>query len=465
MDRIKEFMNKKQFIFYIIGFVSVYYLINLILMFTESKVFYIDLSISIILCLVCLFSLIFNKNTNPSILLIFFYILTLGSTILYQKDYYFAFIPAAFIPIGIVLHHILYRTKIVISKLFPGLLVYGIALAIGGIASKSVDDFVANYMWYYTILILLVVALGFYSLLVLASDNEAKFIDFARFLTYLGLLFTGFVFLYLIGLSIKNGAFEIDKQMHMVGWLYSNAVAICMLATIPGAIYLIYKEENKLLYTILGYVIILGVALTLSRGGIAVLVVFALPTYIVFSTLFSDKKKKLLIYHSIFVGAAILLFGLLLLIKKDLWNTLYEVLTRINWSTGNNRAWVYESVFKIWGENKAFGIGIVGSFNWYVEAGEGNYQFAHNTLLQMLLLSGLVGAILMVIHLVDKYARLFIHPTKEKLIVCFSFLLPAIYGLIDVTYLSPLYMLLFLASYTMFNEIFSSEDPRWYIYK
>ena len=464
MERIRNISNSKNFIFYVMILSFSCFLLNFIFnVFVNAAFPYIVCIISSIYSLIAAFLFIINKNTKPALMMVFFFPFIHGNFITVDFNTLFAFIPAIFMVIAVVLHHILYKTKLKMQKLFLGLIIYMVGVAIGGIGSKSVGEFYANFKWYFIFYILIVCAIIIYVMLVISSDIEMNLHDYAILITYTGLFVCAEVIAYWaimpFVLDIPENAFFAPVQL---GWGNKNNVATQLLMFLPGPMYLHAKDEDKkIYYASIGYLFVFFIVLVFSRGACGVLA-FVLPFVLAYSIIVSKKKKQTIIIHASFLGAILIAFSLLLLINQTLFHKIWDILLDLRFNSFNGRSNIYESLFEIWGENKAFGVGLIGSFNWFVDCK--NYQFAHNSFLQMLLVSGIVGTVLFSIYILDKYFHLLKNPTKEKLMVLSTFLFPGLYGLMDVTYLNPVFMVTMLASYCMINDIFKDEDPRFYIY-
>ena len=167
----------------------------------------------------------------------------------------------------------------------------------------------------------------------------------------------------------------------------------------------------------ISYLFVAIPVMSFSRGTIIVLGLF-LPWALFLTIRYSEKKKKIILYHAIYLSSMVIIALLFFLINREIFYKIADQLLDLRVDTFNNRKFIYESIFRIWDKNKVFGVGLIGSFNWNVDFPKG-YQFAHNTFLQMLFVSGIFGLICLVIHITDKYFRVLVKPSFEKIIVFF----------------------------------------------
>ena len=465
MERIRNISNSKKFIFYVMILSFLFFLINFIFnVFLPVAFPYVVCTLSTIFCLITTVLFIINKNTKPALIMVFFFPFIHAGFITVDFNTLFSFVPAVFMVIGVVIHHIIYKTKLKMQKLFFGLILYMIGIAFGGIASKSVDTFTANFKWYFIFYILIVCALIIYVMMVISSDIEMDIRDYAIIITYVGLFVCAEVLVYwtIMPFVLENPSDAFFNNVQL-GWGNKNTIASQLLMFLPGPMYLHVKDEDKkIYYASIGYAFAFFIVMVFSRGACGVLACI-LPFVLAYSIIVSKKKKLTIIIHSVallFIGLA---FLILLLVNRDTFHRIWDLLLDLRFESFNGRSFIYENLFVVWKENKTFGVGLIGSFNWFVDCE--NYQFAHNSFLQMLFISGIFGTVLFTLYILDKYFHLLRKPTVEKLMVFSTFLFPGLYGLLDVTYLNPVFMITMLASYCMINDIFKNDDSRWYAYK
>lgn len=461
--KLKSFYESKNFIFYVLGIASISFLINF--MFNQFLIVaypYIAFTISTFYSILVFLALFLYKDTKYALTFVFFYPFMHATFMKIDFNTLMSFLPTVIMVIGVIVHHVKYNTKLKMTKLLPGAIIYFIGIAFGGIGSLSTSEFRANYIFAYTLAILFVSALIVYVMLVITSDNKATFKDFALVITYTGVYICIEVIVFWIIYLCKGNNDYFDGKVLSLGWGGPNTIGTQLLMFIPCPMYLVIKEKKKLLYMTISYLFVFIPVMSFSRGTIIVLGLF-LPFALFFTIKYSNQRKKIILYHSIYLSSMVLIALLFFLISEEIFYKIADQLLDLRVDTFNNRKFIYESLFRIWDKNKAFGVGLIASFSWNVDFPQG-YQFAHNTFLQMLFVSGIFGLICITIHITDKYLKLLVKPSFEKIMVFFMFLLPGLYGLFDVTYLNTVYLITLFASYCMFNDIFKNDDSRFYVY-
>ena len=293
-------------------------------------------------------------------------------------------------------------------------------------------------------------------MLVLSNDSKMQFADYAKTLTYAGVLICLEVVVFIV-LNVFFGELSyFDDKILQLGWGNANTIAILLLMLIPCSFYLTTKEEDnktRLYYYVLSYVMILVLIVTFSRIGILV-GIFEYFICLLFTIRYSSSKKESLIAH----GVAIVLFFLaaltIFLVKPNVFQDIVDMLSDIRPGTLNGRKIYYETFVKVYNNNKIFGVGLIGSFRFVVDP-QYPYDFCHCTIFELALVSGSFGICALLYHWIEKYGRLIIKINREKFILLLSFLFPGLYGLVDATYLVPVYMVALLSSYCMVNDIFN----------
>lgn len=357
--------------------------------------------------------------------------------------------------LGLIGRIIVYKTNKVKLHFFLPLILYAISLIIGGIGSKNVEsqNFTSNFKSIYILYVFLLALLFLLIYYILAKTSNISFYNIAYIFTMLGILIVLEELVFILNFESIDLYFN-NKQLNL-GWGTHNAVGIMLLMCLPFPIYL---AKDKKVLNIVDYLICIlftiGIFVTMSRGPFLV-ICFALPITVIVSIIISKHKLSSIIYwFLISVLATLIIYFIEIKFKF-----FSDIISKINLETGNGRYNVWKSAIEIFKENKVFGIGLFA--DWHVDTAY--YQFAHSTILQMFLTSGIIGGTLMCIHLIYKYLLLIIKPNKEKIIILLSFILPGIYGLIDVTYLMPnftitMLLIMALSESEIFNKKKKEEE-------
>lgn len=339
-----------------------------------------------------------------------------------------------------IIHQIRFKHKIKFQKFGISLLAYAIAFGIGGLFSKEMNGLFYQE-WWMTILAFIGSIFAWFIVIYFASSTEAKFSDLANYMVLLSvLLMLEFVFYALLNITTIF-QYKADTMMYL-RWGDKNTFGVVLLLAMPFCLYYVYKNIHRVVYLILYFIQFITLLLVSCKGGA---LSSAIGTAIAFIILLisNENKVKNVKYFGITLIIVLLFTTLSFLINPEMRNL----------GTLSSRGRIYKEAFEIFKSAPIFGCGYFGMLKWNVDSVFG-IQFVHNTFLQILANSGIVGLILMLYHLAVKYIRVLYRPNLEKIIMLFSFLFPEIYGMINPTYPLPTYLIPFAISIIFFeNEI------------
>ena len=445
MKKLDEIINNKLFEYIILLFSMLMFVISYVL--KDSSNFMNILTIKDILFSIFItFMLICSKNTTNAMFLLLLWPFSTFS------DPRLAFAGNIFkitILVASFIHYIIYRTRIVIGKYTLGLWIYFIGLGMGGFLSDKFGGLHADNL--YQPIELFIKCLLIYPILIIffTSTVEDDFNGFANKMVYLFLLIL-FELIVFKTRDLPNPFAYHGKDIDLK-WGNSNIVASTLLITQAFLLYKAYQYKEKMIVS-LGFVLLyllnfIFVIAIISKGAI-VAEFIGLPLFILLFFIYSKNKKLYsLCTISIILIASILCF-IFYKTNTDYINGFKE---NLNMETMHSREIIYKDAIVQWKKAPIFGIGFFGSFHWIVETG--NLQFAHNTFLEMLVISGVVGLLCLIYHIFDKYYRLIKKPSIMKFVVLLSFLIPGIYGLIDVSYCLPTFTITLI-----FEMIYSNNS-------
>ncbi len=217
-----------------------------------------------------------------------------------------------------------------------------------------------------------------------------------------------------------------------VGIREINIPAVFIAMAIPTMFYKAVGSKRPYLYILLAVVFYCFVFLTYSRGVILIAsaVAFICAIYIAIK----DKMNRKTILYA--YGYIISIFAILLavLIITGKLNELFDHYISLGLGE-NGRYDVWKASFKLFTQYPVFGIGFYAENN-HIMPSNNAFVMPHNTILQLLASSGLIGLLLSIPYFIVKY-KVLIESFKTKfgffalMVVC----IPALYGLIDQTYL------------------------------
>lgn len=227
--------------------------------------------------------------------------------------------------------------------------------------------------------------------------------------------------LYIAGMLILDGKFLEYNSNDILGVTVDRLIPrmtgtttdpnFLVLYMTPLFFYLFAKKDKRAGEKLLFLLSIVTIALTLSRGGI-ISILLTLVLYKISKALATLKItiSRNFITKSIFIigiiGTSLVLF--LTLAKTPIGNDIeHMLLKRFNLSSlqrASGRFYIWRNGFLLFRENPLLGIGVY-NFIYYNSNLFGDYHYMHNTHLEVLVESGIVGFSLYVIfHLMLLYS-------------------------------------------------------------
>ena len=239
------------------------------------------------------------------------------------------------------------------------------------------------------------------------------------------------------------------RDIYTLGWGICNEAGIMLILALPFTFYRLYKNflKKECLYDL--FVLILsmvGVLVTLSRGAY----MFALAEGCFLSLYFLWKKGYKKIFY-IALSSGILAIIAFVYIKYD-W-VLKHAIDAID---DNGRFELYEKALSIIKRNPLyflFGAGM--PFDVDIKDA---VIVCHSTLYETLACVGIVGLIVLIIHLYQKY--LFVIKNKNILnsMLLIGFIVIDIYGLIDNTYHMYYFMMILMIILAIIEKTNKEEE-------
>ena len=225
----------------------------------------------------------------------------------------------------------------------------------------------------------------------------------------------------------KGMALDSDFKEYKVrlGWAISNHVGELMAMLLPAVFYLIYKEKHGCWYYTVVIVACVAMYFTLCR--IALLCAFIIVAAGMIVNSIFHPRKRLHIILALSVLAAVLLFVLILSLNGKAGDFFYFFFEAGLSDRGRYKLWdVCMDIFK---ENPIFGA----SFSVYptLKVQAKVLSTAHNTLVQMLSGTGIVGTILYCGHRAHTVWMVLRKPTLDRLFMSACVLTALVMGLVS----------------------------------
>lgn len=217
-----------------------------------------------------------------------------------------------------------------------------------------------------------------------------------------------------------------------VGIREINIPAVFIAMAIPTMFYKAVGSKRPYLYILLAVVFYCFVFLTYSRGVILIASAVAFICAIYIAIKDKMNRKTILYTYGYIISIFAILLAVLIITGK-----LKELFDHyISLGLGENGRYdVWKASFKLFTQYPVFGIGFYAENN-HIMPSNNAFVMPHNTILQLLASSGLIGLLLSIPYFIVKY-KVLIESFKTKfgffalMVVC----IPALYGLIDQTYL------------------------------
>lgn len=404
------------------------------------------------LCVVSVFTLLFNPDTKPLIPSLIFLVFCVSiqntpTVDMEFKEIYFLqpqilvqlVTLVSVLIVLIVLRFILtaqLRRALKKSSLLGGLIALSVGLILNGLFAKE-----------YTILNLALgvafafLFLGIYVFFLSTVKWDSKSIDFFAWAMFImGILVTlQMGFLYLRNEQLRE---TFEKHYVNLGWSISNSIAYILLISMPFGFYFMKKAKFSLPYYILTFAIFLAIIFTFSRGSLVVAVPLAIAgvVYVCFS---ARDKISTISASGVVLVAAVVMF---ILYREKI----YEMLN-FYIETGfddRGRAELWEEGIKAFLTAPIFGVGQMYKF------GEmfATFTWFHNNLLQFLVTGGIIGLATYVYHRVETMFLLFKKPTLGRIFIGISVAALLINSMFDVAMSMP-HMILFYSMMLAFADL------------
>ncbi len=364
--------------------------------------------------------------------------------------------------LSVLLHLVLYRKKLHINDYTFSLLALFLCFGIGGLFSKD-PDFILDSQKNLTIIFRISILFIFLVVFVISNYTKIKFEEIAISFSLVNLLICIEI---IVEASKYIDNFEIfmSQNFYLI-WGMKNTICIPIMMTLPFVIWFIFNDSKKrIFYIILSILNIFCVFLMFSRTAF----IFFIPEFLLMLAggIFIKSKinfKKVLkgcLVGLLVVIAVVVLFSI---VYKD---EIYQMFTSGNFfrsDTFISRIEIWERVMEIYHNNQWFGIGYIGSFNFHFDVWGDAYQAVHQTIFQVLYLSGNIGLIIFMYHIYTKYTKLLYKFNFNKFTIFVSYLGAAAIGLVDITYFQTIFLLT-LIPLMIYTESIIDNDKAIYLF-
>jgi len=364
--------------------------------------------------------------------------------------------------ISLIIHLLFYKEKLKINKYTFSFLAMFLCFGCGGLFCNDANFIFDSQRWI-TILFRISAILIFFCVFFISNHTKVNFLEIAKAMSMVNLLIC---FEIIIKASSYIGAFEkfMSENFYLI-WGMKNTICIPVMMTLPFVLWFVFQNTKfKFAYIIQAILNLFSIFLMFSRTAF----IFFIPELLLvliggisykFKINFKISIKKILIGILI---VCLTLFCFYIFYKDEIYKMFTtEIFFRLN--TFFSRVTIWKRALEIYRDNQWFGIGYIGSFNFYVDVGQGAYQAVHQTIFQVLFLSGNFGLIIFMYHIYTKYSKLFYKMNFDKFIIFVSYLSAAAIGLVDLTYFQTIFLLL-LIPLMIFTESIVDDEKTIYLF-
>ena len=229
-----------------------------------------------------------------------------------------------------------------------------------------------------------------------------------------------------------------------------------LLCTFPFTYYLALKTNKikSILLYIFSFLQLLVLVISYSRGAILSAFIFYLILMMIFLFTKEYRKKtiKFICFSLLSVGVIFLIVSL---IDFEIIKNIYNNLTKVNLESLNGRIPIYQKMMSQLMKNPIFGYGLLYNFQ-----SDTIYLWGHNTFLHTAYSLGFIGLSTIIYHFVEKYLFTIKKIDIKKTVILISFLASDFYGLIDVSYFLPNFMIVLIVSLIIIDIMYKEEDVK-----
>lgn len=449
----KHLFEKSLFITMLIMWFVPFLLIYLNVAYTIVESIFLILLASII----CL-QLIFMEDSYYSLAIILFIPFIFAHPFDAYSIPISLFIAAIIAMIGMIIHLVKYKVTIKFHKLTKGFLLLALALIFGGINTNE------NYILS-QIMITLFACFGLI-FVILFFTSTIKNINFGKVCNLI-ILFSLFIQLQGFIALPFNANFDfnsINGRNVNVGWGICNNIDLILSTTIPFSLYFIFKNKvfnkNFILALIYPLVILSSIILFKSKGCIIFSsILTSICYFLVLFYFYKSNQKELFKKSFISIGIYIASFIVILAFASifvPILDNFKNTFNSFNVGTLNGRIQIYIDSFNALKGNYILGKGIFAGFN--VTIDETTFTWCHSTIIQVLYSCGIIGLLLFLFHIFEKYYYLIKNCSIEKIILLIAFMISGLYGLIDVSYFFINYMVLYIVITILCNFVYEDTS-------
>ncbi|MBR5191901.1 MAG: O-antigen ligase family protein [Clostridia bacterium] len=414
---ILDFIYTPTYIVMVALLVLFFYLVNLplimlgLMVLLASFIFIESEDLTPILPMLCMVLFIFND-------------LRIAATI----EFYIVLLPAG---VSLIYHFFKYKRKLVKGKLILPLIIYSIALALGGIFSPHISSYMTG--------LATVLALGPVILIIYIVFSQyvipPKNFDIKKYFCILIISIAFLVSLQLVTLMLEklsvlfaqNKPYSFKKILvGELGWGNVNAVACLLLFSLPAGFYLLTTSKHFTVNVIIIFLTYVFITLTHSQSVLGLSLAFLIPLiWASYNRMNKTNKKNLLVFCGLIIA---LLIICVIIFNQMIPKAIHYFKNEISNDSGRTK--LYKNAFDFFCKYPIFGIG-QGYNALGIEQLFGRNGNFHSTLFHTLATMGLFGFIAYVYYLVNRIRILVANNSTFNFMMFIAFILFEIHAMVD----------------------------------
>ena len=249
----------------------------------------------------------------------------------------------------------------------------------------------------------------------------------------LGLMSLEIAFVYILKYKIGMPLDDAWKSQIIVGSVVSNSASEFIVILLPFLFYLAYKEKRGFIYYIMAALSLIAVYFTLSRASL----LFGVPTFIIGTIFLCFKGNNKTLFRILsFSYIAIVVGALIFVYASGNYEGFFEFFITAGFSS-RNRFVIWSELFEKFKTAPIFGVG----FSTYMQTHSNIDQIfkglAHNTAIQILCSTGIVGALLFLYHMFEVVKVFVIKTNINRMMIALSVLIFLGISLVDQIFFFP----------------------------
>ncbi len=249
----------------------------------------------------------------------------------------------------------------------------------------------------------------------------------------LGLMCLEIAFVYILKYRIGIPLDDNWKSQIVVGSVVSNSASEFIVILLPFLFYLAYKEKCGYIYYIISAFSLIAVYFTLSRASL----LLGIPTFIVGTIFLCFKGQNKTLFRVLSISYLAIIIGALIFVYAS-GNSegFFEFFITAGFSS-RNRFVIWSELFEKFKTAPIFGVGFSTYMQTHSDIDQIFKGLAHNTAIQILCSTGIVGALLFLYHMFEVVKVFVVKANINRMVIALSVLIFLGISLVDQIFFFP----------------------------